>query len=274
MTAVIDISPGALAAAYGLLIFPLGLILWKRLTIFRDAVVAMVRMTVQLLFVGFYLQFLFDLNSPGLNIAWLLVMVGVADVSILRTARLRVRRFLAPMFVSVLVATAIPLSVFLVVLLRLDNPLEASYMIPLAGMIMGNCLSANVIAMRDFYQTARRQESMFLIRLAQGANLKEAQRPFARQAIENALSPNIARTATIGLVSLPGMMTGVILGGNDPMAAIKYQIAIMVAIFAGLGISVYLGIRLTRAIAFDAWGTLDHSIFPAAPAGTSNGRRR
>jgi putative ABC transport system permease protein len=67
--------------------------------------------------------------------------------------------------------------------------------------------------------------------------------------------------ATIGLVSLPGMMTGVILGGADPMTAIKYQIAIMIAIFSGTAITVALAIWLTMKSSFTAYGVLDYQIF-------------
>jgi putative ABC transport system permease protein len=67
--------------------------------------------------------------------------------------------------------------------------------------------------------------------------------------------------STIGLVSLPGMMTGVILAGADPVTAIKYQIAIMISIFTGTSITVVLAIKLTRKIAFTGFGILDKDIF-------------
>jgi putative ABC transport system permease protein len=97
--------------------------------------------------------------------------------------------------------------------------------------------------------------------LSQGARFSEAAHPFIRDAVRGALAPTVASMATIGLVSLPGMMTGVILGGADPMTAIKYQIAIMIAIFTGTSITVYLAIVLTARIGFDSYGMLERSIF-------------
>jgi putative ABC transport system permease protein len=73
----------------------------------------------------------------------------------------------------------------------------------------------------------------------------------------------MATMATIGLVALPGMMTGVILGGASPVVAIKYQIAIMIAIFSGTSITVALGIYLTTQKGFTPYGPLDRSIFRA-----------
>jgi putative ABC transport system permease protein len=71
----------------------------------------------------------------------------------------------------------------------------------------------------------------------------------------------VATIATIGLVALPGMMTGVILGGTDPMTAIKYQVAIMVAILAGTAITVLTAIWLATRRSFSAYGPLDESVF-------------
>ena len=73
--------------------------------------------------------------------------------------------------------------------------------------------------------------------------------------------PTVATMATIGLVSLPGMMTGVILGGANPMSAIKYQILIMLAIFGGTAVTVVLAIRLTMRVGFSTYGLLDRGIF-------------
>ena len=82
ITETADIGYKALALGYALLIIPFGLMLWHRIPIVGRTALAIARMTVQLLFVGVYLQFVFKLNSPWLNAAWILVMIGVADFSI------------------------------------------------------------------------------------------------------------------------------------------------------------------------------------------------
>jgi putative ABC transport system permease protein len=256
-----DIGYGGLALGYALLIIPFALMLWHRIPIVGRTVLAIARMTVQLLFVGVYLEFVFKLNSPWLNAAWIVVMIGVADFSIVRGCGLRLGPFLVPVFVGLFVGTVVPLLFFLGPILRQPGLLVAQYAIPIAGMILGNCLRADIIGLRNFYESLRKAEKAFLHTLAQGARLSEAVRPFYRDAITAALAPTVATIATIGLVALPGMMTGVILGGTNPMTAIKYQIAIMIAIFVGTSITVALAIWLTTKQSFTAYGTLNHAIF-------------
>jgi putative ABC transport system permease protein len=258
---IVDISFLSLAAGYGLLIFPLSILLWYRIPIVSDTLLAIVRMTVQLLFVGLYLQVVFSLNNFWLNGAWLLIMIGVADTSITRGCGLRLGRFAGPLFLALLLGTAVPLFFFVGPILARPHLLDAQYAIPIGGMILGNCLRADVIGVSNFYRSVRKSEKAFLQVLAQGARISEATQPFLRDAVQAALAPTVATMATIGLVSLPGMMTGVILGGADPMTAIKYQIAIMIAIFSGTAITVALAIWLTMKSSFTAYGVLDYQIF-------------
>jgi UDP-glucose/iron transport system permease protein len=260
MTAV-DIDLRGMLIGYLLLIFPLAIILWLRVPLLKDTTVAVLRMTFQLLFVGFYLQVIFQLNSPSLNALWLLAMIVVADISILRSCRLRLSRFGPPLFCALLLGTLPPLLLIVVPILQRPQILDAQYAIPLGGMILGNCLRADIMGIRDFYESIRKGERTFLLSLAQGASLAEATRPYFRDACHAALAPTVATMATIGLVSLPGMMTGVILGGANPMSAIKYQILIMLAIFGGTAVTVVLAIRLTMRVSFSTYGLLDRGIF-------------
>ncbi|HUW62988.1 MAG TPA: ABC transporter permease [Candidatus Bathyarchaeia archaeon] len=261
MRETVEIGNLNLALAYGLLLFPLAIILWYRVPMLGETVQSVVRMTVQLVFVGLYLEVVFRLDWWWLNALWLLVMIAVADVSVVRGAGLRIRRFAAPLFVALLAGAAVPLLFFMGVILRRPFPLEAQFAIPIGGMILGNCLRADIIGIRSFYEAIRHNEKAFLHALAQGARLGEATRPYMRNAAHAALGPAVATMATIGIVALPGMMTGVILAGADPLTAIKYQIAIMIAIFSGTALTVALAIRLTMRRSFTAYGTLDADIF-------------
>ena len=256
-----DIATWQLASAYLLLLLPLAVILWYKIPILARTALAVVRMTVQLVFVGLYLQVIFELNNLWLNLAWLTVMVTVADVSVARSCELRLARIALPLFAALLLGTAVPMLIFTGLILRCENLMDAQYAIPIGGMILGNCLRADIVGVRTFYSSIRTSEKSFHNSLAQGALLHEAVRPFVTEACQSALAPAVATMATIGLVSLPGMMTGVILGGAEPMTAIKYQIAIMIAIFSGTAVTVTLGIRLTMRSAFNHYGVLKGSVF-------------
>lgn len=257
----VDISILSLLASYALLIVPLGIMLWQRIPAVNQTLISIARMTVQLLFVGLYLQVVFKLNNFWLNAAWLVIMICVADISILRGCHLRVNRLIGPLFPALLIGTALPTFFFLGPILRRPQLLDAQYAIPIAGMILGNCLRSDIIGISHFYQAIQKSEKAFLQTLAQGATLSEATRPFLRDAFQAALAPYLAIMATIGLVSLPGMMTGVILGGADPMVAIKYQIAIIIAILTGTTVAILLALKLTMKSSFTAYGTLDRGIF-------------
>jgi len=257
----IDITPLRLAASYLLLLIPLGLMLWYRIPMVKKTLIAMLRMTVQLLFVGLYLQVVFDLNNFWLNSAWLIAMVIVADLSVLRSCDLKLKTLIGPVFIGILLGTIIPTFFFLGPILNRPQLLDAQYAIPIAGMILGNCMRTDIIAINTFYKGIRRGEKAYHHALAQGAVLKEAILPYLQEAFQSALAPFVATIATIGLVSLPGMMTGVILGGADPSTAIKYQIAIMTAILSGTAITVWLAIKLTIRTSFTSYGILDKRIF-------------
>jgi len=261
MNDIVDIGVWQLAAAYLLLAFPFAILLWYRIPMVGQTVTALVRMTIQLILVGLYLEVIFRLNIVWLNAAWLLVMLVVADVSVVRTCNFRLRRIALPLFIALIAGTTVPLLLFTGLILRRSNLLDAQYAIPIGGMILGNCLRADIVGIRTFFESIRTAEKAFLQCLAEGASLHEAIRPYIRKATEAALAPTVATMATIGLVSLPGMMTGVILGGASPATAIKYQIAIMISIFSGTAITVALGIRLTSRSSFTAYGLLDRAIF-------------
>ncbi len=261
MNNIIDLSPLRLFMAYLLLLVPLSVMTVCRVKMWRRTVVAVSRMTVQLLLVGFYLGIIFELNSPLLTLGWLLVMLTVSCITTINSSNLRWRCFILPMLVALALGTAIPLLFFTGVLLAGTPLFSPRYLIPIGGMIMGNCMNANIIGIKSFYSGMRDREEEYCYRLSQGATCAEAWAPFMRKALENALAPTLASIATIGLVALPGMMTGTILGGAAPAVAIKYQIAIMLAILCGSSLTVYLALAITVRTALNPYGILDKKIF-------------
>ena len=109
MNKIVDIGTWQLAAAYLLLALPFAIMLWYRIPMVGETAVSLVRMTVQLILVGLYLQVIFRLNILWLNALWLVVMVTVADVSIVRSCGLRLGRIALPLFIALAAGTAVPL---------------------------------------------------------------------------------------------------------------------------------------------------------------------
>lgn len=247
----LDIATPQMALLYGLCLVP-GLLLWLiGLQLSRDIGLSILRMTIQLALVGIYLKTLFNLNNPWLNGLWILVMLIVADLSILRRAGLKARYFALATF-SAVAASVLFSTIYLVILvIQPTHFYDARYVVPLAGMILGNCLQGNVIALERFYSAVRKNENEYATYLMLGATRWEAVKPYFKEAIKAAINPTIASMATMGLVSLPGMMTGQILGGSEPWLAVKYQIAIMVCIFTSTTIAGIINLKLSLNIAFN-----------------------
>ena len=257
----IDITPQDMLLIYLLLIIPLGISFWLGLGIIKDTIISVLRMTIQLILVGIYLDVIFRINSLTLNIVWILVMLVVANISILRQSGLALKRLFPLTFFGTTIAVAIVASVFVGLVIAPTPLYDARYLIPIAGMVMGNCMRGNVIALERFYSGIRRNEKEFITYQMLGATLPEATRPYMRSALRASVGPMLATIATLGIVSLPGMMTGQILGGSSPMLAIKYQIAIMLSIFCAMVTASALSIIFTRKTAFDAYGMLRPEIF-------------
>ena len=247
-----------------LLIFMLPVLYINRrlkLSINKRTIVSVVRMCVQLGFVGIYLKFLFRYNSPVLNSIYLLIMISIACQSIIRSSNLKTRKFFIPVFFALLIPFAIILFFFNGVVVKIDNLFEAKYIIPIGGMLLGNCLRSMIIGLNNFYTGIRKDEKIYLYSLSLFNDRIQALKPYFKESFLAAITPTIASMATIGLVALPGMMTGQILGGSMPTVAIKYQIAIMFSIFYTEYFSVILSVLFSLKVGFNRFDVLNKDIF-------------
>jgi len=253
---VAEIPFSAMGWMYALLLLPLGVCFFLQLGLIRETLIALARMSVQLLLVGLYLKYLFEINQPLLSLLWLVVMIWVANGNILGRAGLPARCFFVRSFFCIALTTLLVSGWFIGMVIRPEPFYDARYLIPVTGMILGNCMNGNVLSLERFYSGLRENEEQYLTRLMLGATLHEAVRPWMRTALRTALSPSLATMAAMGIVSLPGMMTGQILGGSLPLTAIKYQIGIMICIYSALVVSAWLNLRLSLPVAFDCFNRL------------------
>lgn len=245
-----------------LLIIPVLIISARmKLKINKQILISTLRMILQLSFVGLYLQYLFKFNNSILNFTYLIIMILVATLSVLHSIKFKIRKFILPLFVSILVPQLFMVLFFNRFIVGIDNLLNAKYLVPIGGMLLGNCLRGNIIALNTFWSDMRNSEKKYLFSLALGANRYQALKPYVSRSILAAVNPTIASIATIGLVSLPGMMTGQILGGSIPLVAIKYQIAIMIAIFLAQYFSVMLSVFFSAQFGFDCFDMMKKELF-------------
>ena len=240
-----DISWFALGLFMLVLIVPFAINRTYQLALGKDMTIAVIRMIVQMVLIGLYLQYLFHLDNLWVNLAWLLVMLLVGASAIISKAKLPKKPLMVPICAGLLLGL-LPILLLMMLWLFQPSPIySAQYLIPTAGMLLGNSLSGNIIALQRLFAAFEEKQPQYQGALALGASPKQAAEPFVQTALQQSFAPILASMATTGLVSLPGMMTGQILGGVDPIIAVKYQIAILIAIFATLTISVATSISLT-----------------------------
>jgi len=232
-----------------ILIIPLFINHTFNLGLKKSILIATLRMVVQLSLVGFYLNVLFTLNNVWLNIIWLLLMLVLGASAILDSTFLnRSKRPTKILFIPVLTGLVLGLlplmSLIIFIVLKPTPWYSAQYLIPLSGMLLGNSLSGNIVALQRLFTSFKDNNDQYEMALALAASPKVAARPFIEKALQQSLAPIIASMTTTGLITLPGMMTGQILAGVSPLEAIKYQLLIMVAIFVMLCLSVTMTLTL------------------------------
>jgi putative ABC transport system permease protein len=193
---------------------------------------AMVRMTLQLGLLGLYLGFLFDQNIPWLNLAWFVVMVMVAGWSNYLRMGKKDPSILLGQVIALLISGSIHTLVFTFFIIALESPFDARFLIPVGGMLLGNSLRGNFLANQNLLKLlqSRRREWDYWIAL--GAPPAKLSLKYRTQALSDSLDPLFATLANTGLISIPGMMTGQLLGGNLPFTAVTYQLAIMLGILS------------------------------------------
>jgi putative ABC transport system permease protein len=257
----IDISYWSMFFAILLVVPPL-FFAWKLgLKQSRKIMVSTLRMVVQLGFVGVYLHFVFDLNNAVINILYLVFMAIIASFSAIRSVNFRWRVFIFYFLLAAFIPLLLIVLYFNYLILDLSNLFDARYLIPVGGMVLGNTLKTVIIGVDRYISDIQSQQSRYFSMLMYGASRSQALRPFFKTAINAAMNPILAAMATVGLVSLPGMMTGQILGGSLPLTAIKYQIAIMTAIFCNNFLSVWVILQITPGKIFNSYDLLNRAIF-------------
>lgn len=238
-----DIGWAGLGASLVLVVVALVVSRVQRLGLERSILWASTRALVQLLLVGVALAFVLEEDQP-LAWAWVwgAVMVLVAADNVRRRAR-----EIPGVFALALGAFAAAAVVMVAVLFGLGAfPWEARAVIPMVGIMQGNSMTATVLVARRVLDELRDKREEVESRLALGIAADDAARPYVRAAMRAALIPQVETTRTVGLVALPGAMTGLILAGVDPLDAVRIQAAVMFLVLGSVATAVSvvgLGVR-------------------------------
>lgn len=230
MNKTIDLIPlGRLALAF-LPVFVVVAVLARWSLGTGTAVYGIARMLIQLLLIGYVLTFIFETEQSMVVVGVLSFMLAVASWIALRPLKEKSRSQYWKALVSIALGGVLTLLLITLGVLDLEPWFNPSKMIPLAGMIFANCMTAISLAAERY-----------------DAELLNADYVTARNAaLRTALIPITNSLFAVGLVSLPGMMTGQILAGADPLVAARYQIMVMCMLFGSSGISVVCYLTLLK----------------------------
>jgi putative ABC transport system permease protein len=241
-----QIGWAGLIGSFALVVVAIALSFSQRLQLSRSILWASARAAVQLLLVGFALRLVLDSNaSVWWAWLWVVIMIGFAGFTIGSRAKEVPGIFLLGT-ISMLTVVVVSLSVIFGFQVF---PVEGRTIVPLAGMMIGNSMTASVLVGRRIVGELSEKRDEVEARLALGQSWQDASRPYVRSALRTALVPQIESTKAVGLVFLPGAMTGLVLAGVDAVDAVTVQLAIMYLILGSVATSVtVIGLGLTRRV--------------------------
>ena len=236
----IALSPLDLAFAASLLAINAAISWGFGLRLERSIAVAAARMVVQLALIGLVLKFIF---GPVWTLALVLVMAGAAGVEVVtrQHRRLKGRQALGLSSATLLFIGVAITSLGVGVIIGPEPWYAPRYVLPILGMVLGNAMTAMSLVLDTFCETVTRERASIEARLALGAQRREAMSGALRTSLRTGTTPILNSMATTGIVALPGMMTGQILAGADPLEAVKYQILIMFLIAAATALAAFFG---------------------------------
>ncbi|HFU3707714.1 TPA: iron export ABC transporter permease subunit FetB [Streptococcus suis] len=213
----------SLALVFGLVLVAISISQKEKLGLTKDIFMAVVRTVLQLIFVGYILKFIFQASNVFLSLAMVLIILYNASVQANKRNPNSKKSLLHP-FLALLASTGLTLTILI-----LSGAIQfiPSQVIPISGMLASNAMTAIGLSYRAMYKSFKDNRQQVLEKLSLGATVKLASQDILREAIKTGMQPTIDSAKTVGLVSLPGMMSGLIFAGVDPVHAIRYQIMVM-----------------------------------------------
>lgn len=212
---------------WGLIVVAIALSSWQKLGLGGQFFIASIRSLIQLMFLGYVLEFIFVVNSPLAVIAIVSVMITIAAIVAKNRISNKIKGLLPIVWGALLVSTSFVVSYSIIFIIQPDNWYNPQYLIPLVGMILGNTLNGASLSGERLASAIKNNRLEIETHLCLGATGKQAVSKYHQEAMKIGLIPILNTMMIVGMVSLPGMFTGQVLAGNDPLSAASYQILIL-----------------------------------------------
>ena len=247
MESLIKLDLTDLVWALGMIAIAIGISSWQKLGLELPLANATLRTVVQLLGVGYILAVIFQIKNAIAVLAVLMVMLTIATITARNRIGKKIPQLLPVVFGSLFFSTALTLSYTNLLIIQPDSWYEPQYLIPLAGIVLGNAMNGAAIAGERLVSTISSSRLEIETHLSLGATGEQAVTTYRKEAIRAGLIPTLNQMMVVGIVTLPGMITGQLLSGIDPLDAASYQILIMLMLaFTNLLTTVLVTQGLTR----------------------------
>lgn len=242
MQGIVKLNIVQFSLVYLLLLVVLAVMKKSKINQTQLLIAASIRMTVQLVLAGLILTYIFENPHPVLVIIYITAMIVFSISRVLSKNKSLNRNFKISVALS-LAFSGLAVLIYFICIVVGESMFNPQYTIPIAGMIMGNSMTGVTLALKTFNENVRNQRPKIDALLNLGVTPKKILLPYVNTAIETALLPTLNSMLGMGIVSLPGMMTGQILSGTLPITAIMYQIAIMIAICTSVCLTVFCSLN-------------------------------
>ncbi|MBD2213528.1 iron export ABC transporter permease subunit FetB [Nostoc linckia FACHB-104] len=235
MPDLIKLDLADLAIAIGLMSIAVGLSAWEKLGLELNLVFATGRTILQLLVLGYVLDFIFAVNNVWGVLAILVIMLTITAIVARNRISQKLPLVLPWVWGSIFVSTALTVLYSIFLIIQPERWYEPRYIIPLAGVVLGNAMNAAAIAGERLVNTINSSHLEIETHLSLGATPQQAITQYRKEAVRAGLMPTLNQMMLIGMVALPGITTGQLLGGVQPPDAVSYEILLLFMVaFANL----------------------------------------
>ena len=219
----------------GLIGLAIALSAWQKLDLEGQLFIGGMRSLLQLLVVGYFIALIFAINHPLAVLGILGVMSTIAAIAAKNRISQQLKGLFPLVWGSIFVSTSLTIGYAILLIIQPPDWYSPQYLIPLAGMVLGNAMNGASLAGERLVSLIQQNQREVETHLCLGATSKQAIATYQKTAIRASLIPTLNQMMVVGIVSLPGMFTGQVLAGIDPLKAVSYQILILFMIaFANL----------------------------------------
>lgn len=232
MDGIINLSIVQMIFAYVLVIITLIIIKVQGVHREKEVIISNIRMTLQLTITGYILVYIFEKPHPIITFGLIFIMEIFAIYTVLKKFKDKINKKLKKVIaISMFLGTFTSILYFLFIIVRVNPWYNPQYFIPISGMLIGNSMTGVSLCIKHLSENMYIKRSVIEEKLMLGATPKTSVKDIIASSFDSAILPTINSMLGMGIIFLPGMMTGQILSGTSPVTAISYQIAIMIGIF-------------------------------------------